>query len=291
MSYLPDNLSVYLNDTKVIKARIYGQKPTGGKVELLVLRYIDDLRCMVYIKGKVSVGTAITFQDGLVANILEVSNDGSKIVEFFQHDCQLKFAELIKILDNIGHIPLPSYIKRADDIDDTTDYQTIFAKHYGAVASPTASLHFDEKLFESFRQKYDLNYLTLHIGAGTFKPVDVDDIRDFAIHREVYEIPDKTIKALQNKQNKNMCIGTTVTRTLEYYYKTKQPHGLCDLFLHPLNPPQMTDILLTNFHLPRSTLIMLVASFVGVQKTMELYKDAIDRGYRFYSYGDAMLVL
>ncbi len=291
MSYLPDNLSVYLNDTKVIKARIYGQKPTGGKVELLVLRYIDKFHCMVYIKGKVHANTQIKFQDGLVANILEVSNDGSKIVEFIRQNHKLTFTDLVGILEHIGHIPLPSYIKRADDTDDTTDYQTIFAKHYGAVASPTASLHFDKKLFESFKQKYDLNYLTLHIGAGTFKPVDVDDIRDFAIHREVYEIPDKTIKALQNKQNKNMCIGTTVTRTLEYYYKTKQPKGLCDLFLHPLNPPQITDILLTNFHLPKSTLIMLVASFVGVKKTLELYKDAIDRDYRFYSYGDAMLVL
>lgn len=157
LDYLPNNLSVYLNDTKVIKARIYGRKSTGGKVELLVLRYIESYKCMVYIKGKVQVGTVIKFQDDLVANILEILNDGAKVVEFYENTQKLTFDRLVEVLDNIGHIPLPSYIKRADDIDDDTDYQTIFAKNYGAVASPTASLHFDEKLFENFKQKFDIN--------------------------------------------------------------------------------------------------------------------------------------
>jgi S-adenosylmethionine:tRNA ribosyltransferase-isomerase len=288
---LPNNLSVYLNDTKVIKARIYGQKSTGGKVELLVLRYVDEYRCMVYIKGKVHIGTTISFSYGLSANVLNILKDGAKVVQFYRHNRIQTFDNLVSVLDKIGHIPLPSYIKRDDDKDDNKDYQTLFAKNHGAVASPTASLHFSQDLFDKFKQKFDINYLTLHIGAGTFKPVDVADIRDFDIHRECYEIPPQTIKAIQNTQNKHMCIGTTVTRTLEYFYKTKQPKGLCDLFLHPHNRPQVADILLTNFHLPRSTLIMLVASFVGVSKTLQLYKEAIEKNYRFYSYGDAMLIV
>jgi len=289
LNYLPDNLSVYLNDTKVIKARIYGIKPTGGKIELLVIRYIDDTNCLVFIKGKVAIGAKLVFQDNLYAIVLDISKDGSKIVQFYQDKKVVLFDELVKILDKIGHIPLPSYIKRDDDIDDIKDYQTIFAKTYGAVASPTASLHFSQNLFEKFKQKFDINYLTLHIGAGTFKPVDVEDIRDFKIHKECYEIPQSTIKSLNN--NKKLCVGTTVVRTLEYYNQNKKPQGLCDLFLHPNNPPQITDMFLTNFHLPKSTLIMLVASFIGVEKTIKLYKEAIKQNYRFYSYGDAMLIL
>ncbi|OPX27696.1 MAG: tRNA preQ1(34) S-adenosylmethionine ribosyltransferase-isomerase QueA [Campylobacteraceae bacterium 4484_166] len=291
INYLPQNLSVYLNNTKVIKARIYGFKPTKGKIELLVLRYLDDIKCLVYIKGKVQKDMELLFEDNLIAKVIDILDDGSKIVHFYQNNQKIKFDNLVTILDKIGHVPLPSYIKRDDDIEDIKDYQTIFAKTYGAVASPTASLHFTQELFNRFKEKFDINYLTLHIGAGTFKPVDVEDIREFKIHKECYDIPKTTIESLQNKTTKKMAIGTTVTRTIEYYNKTKLSSGLCDLFLHPHNKPQITDILLTNFHLPRSTLIMLVASFVGVEQTIKLYDEAIKKDYRFYSYGDAMLVV
>ena len=290
MDFLPENLSVFLNDTKVIKARIFGTKATGGKIELLLNKPLFMDRYLVMIGGKVRVGTQLFFDENLMAEVLEVNEDGSRIVKFSQNDKKLDFLELVDILNKIGHLPLPPYMNRSDEKEDEKDYQTLFAKNYGAVAAPTASLHFTPLLLEKINDKYDVNYLTLHVGAGTFKPVDVDDILNHPMHSEYFEIGIEAKKALDNAQ-KVLAVGTTVTRTIEYYIRTNKIQGECDLFLNPANKPIKVDYLLTNFHLPKSTLIMLVASFVGLEKTLEIYHEAIKENYRFYSYGDGMLII
>ena len=290
MDFLPNELSVFLNDTKVIKARIFGTKETGGKIELLLNKPLFMDRYLVMIGGKVRVGTQLFFDENLMAEVLEVNEDGSRIVKFSQNDKKLDFLELVDILNKIGHLPLPPYMNRSDEKEDEKDYQTLFAKNYGAVAAPTASLHFTPELLEKINAKYSVNYLTLHVGAGTFKPVDVDDILNHPMHSEYFEIGIDAKKALDNAQ-KVLAVGTTVTRTVEYYARTNKIQGECDLFLNPANKPIKVDYLLTNFHLPKSTLIMLVASFVGLEKTLEIYHEAIKENYRFYSYGDGMLII
>ena len=290
MDFLPNELSVFLNDTKVIKARIFGIKETGGKVELLLNKPLFMDRYLVMIGGKVRIGTKLLFDENLNAEVLEVNEDGSRVVKFFQNDKKLDFLELVDILNKIGHLPLPPYMNRADEKQDEQDYQTLFAKNYGAVAAPTASLHFTPELLEKINAKYSVNYLTLHVGAGTFKPVDVDDILNHPMHSEYFEIGIDAKKAL-DKASKVLAVGTTVTRTVEYYSRTNKIQGECDLFLNPANKPIKVDYLLTNFHLPKSTLIMLVASFVGLEKTLEIYQEAIKENYRFYSYGDGMLII
>lgn len=290
MDFLPNELSIFLNDTKVIKARIFGTKETGGKIELLLNKPLFMDRYLVMIGGKVRVGTKLFFDENLNAEVLEVNEDGSRVVQFFQNDKKLDFLELVDILNKIGHLPLPPYMNRSDDKKDEQDYQTLFAKNYGAVAAPTASLHFTPELLEKINAKYEVNYLTLHVGAGTFKPVDVDDILNHPMHSEYFEIGIEAKKALDNAP-KVLAVGTTVTRTVEYYSRTNKIQGECDLFLNPANQPIKVDYLLTNFHLPKSTLIMLVASFVGLEKTLEIYHEAIKENYRFYSYGDGMLII
>ena len=290
MDFLPQNLSVFLNDTKVIKARIFGTKETGGKIELLLNKPLFMDRYLVMIDGKVRIGTKLFFDENLNAEVLEINEDGSRVVQFFQNDKKLDFLELVDILNKIGHLPLPPYMNRADEKEDEKDYQTLFAKNYGAVAAPTASLHFTPELLEKINNEYDVNYLTLHVGAGTFKPVDVDDILNHPMHSEYFEIGIEAKKALDHAQ-KVLAVGTTVTRTVEYYARTNKIQGECDLFLNPANKPIKVDYLLTNFHLPKSTLIMLVASFVGLEKTLEIYHEAIKENYRFYSYGDGMLII
>jgi len=283
------------NNTKVIKARIFGTKDTGGKVELLLNRpYRNGF--LVYIRGKVKPGTKIYFDKGLMAEVVELLDDGSRVVKFewktypTSHNGEwriLEFLELVKILEEIGHVPLPPYIKREDEKIDEKEYQTVFASKVGAVAAPTASLHFTDELLNKIDKK---SYLTLHVGAGTFKPVDVEDIREHKMHSEFFEIPEDTARVLDGSEE-IVAVGTTVTRTVEYYARTGKLSGECDLFLNPLNLPIRVNHLLTNFHLPKSTLIMLVAAFIGREKTLELYEEAIKNEYRFYSYGDAMLII
>lgn len=290
MNVLPDNLSIFLNDTKVIKARIFGKKESGGKVELLLNKPLFMDRYLVMTRGRVKVGTEIYFDKGLVATVLELNEDGSRIVKFLKDGNKIEFLELVEILNEIGHLPLPPYMNREDDKQDEEDYQTLFAKNYGAVAAPTASLHFTPELLEDIKNKYNVNYLTLHVGAGTFKPVDAEDILEHPMHSEYFEIGREAKEGL-DKAQKVLAVGTTVTRTVEYYARTNKIQGECDLFLNPSNEPIKVDYLLTNFHLPKSTLIMLIASFVGLEKTLEIYNEAIKEKYRFYSYGDGMLII
>ena len=290
LDFLGDKTFIF-NNTKVIKARIFGVKESGGRIELLLNRPFKE-GVLVYIRGKVRKGTKLYFDEGLVAEVVELLDDGSRVVNFKWKMENgkwkiLGFLDLIKILEKIGHVPLPPYIKRDDEKIDEKEYQSVFAKKEGAVAAPTASLHFTEKLLKKIEKKA---YLTLHVGAGTFKPVEVEDIRKHKMHSEFFEIPKKTAEILDSNEE-IVAVGTTVTRTVEYYARTKKLSGECDLFLNPLNPPIRVNHLLTNFHLPKSTLIMLVASFIGREKTLNLYKEAIKSNYRFYSYGDAMLII
>nr|WP_096046877.1 tRNA preQ1(34) S-adenosylmethionine ribosyltransferase-isomerase QueA [Sulfurospirillum diekertiae] len=288
--FLPADIAVLLNDTKVIKARIFGKKESGGEIEVLLNAPLQENCYSVYIRGRVKAGTELFFDEHMHAKIIELKEDGTRVVAFFQEGKALHTKALFDVLEKIGHIPLPPYIKREDTNEDSVDYQTVFAKEQGAVAAPTASLHFTDAMFKALKKRYETHFLTLHVGAGTFKPVEAEHIKDHVMHSEIYAIPSLTCKLIESPKN-ILAVGTTVTRTVEYFARTKVPVGKCDLFLHPQNPPIRVNHLLTNFHLPKSTLIMLVASFVGIEKTLELYEEAVKKKYRFFSYGDAMLIL
>ena len=290
LEYIPKDCSIFLNDTKVIKARIYGKKSSGGKVELLVIKPLPENRYIAMVKGRVKKGISIEFEQNLKATIEGLNEDGSRVVKFYQQDLELNFEQLVEVLEQIGHIPLPPYMNREDCEQDELDYQTLFAKEDGSVAAPTASLHFTPELLEELYNKFDVHTLTLHVGAGTFKPVDAKNIQEHPMHSEYYKIP-KNAQSVIDSDKKILAVGTTVTRTIEFYARTKKPNGECDLFLHPHNKPLRVDYLLTNFHLPKSTLIMLVSAFLGRDETLKLYNEAIQKEYRFYSYGDAMLII
>jgi len=301
LEFVPEECDIFLNDTRVIKARLFGHKRSmnpgnsenpqgGGKVELLFNKPLDAQHYLVLIRGKVQIGMELLFDDDLVATVTEFNKDGSRIVSFTHHGKAIRFEELVLVLDDIGHIPLPPYMQREDKAEDETDYQTLFAKNAGAVAAPTASLHFTPELFEALQQRHKTHKVTLHVGAGTFKPVEAEEILDHPMHSEYFDIPETSARVLESNRAL-LAIGTTVTRTIEYYIRTKKTQGECDLFLNPSNPPQRVTHLLTNFHLPKSTLIMLVSAFTGREKTLHLYKEAIEKKYRFFSYGDAMLIL
>jgi S-adenosylmethionine:tRNA ribosyltransferase-isomerase len=289
--FIPQNCALVFNDTKVIKARIFGQKQSGGKIELLINRALNAVDVHVYIRGRVKIDQEILFDQNLKAVVKELKDDGTRVVNFFQNNTLLRFEELLPILDTIGHIPLPPYIQREDNEEDATEYQSVFAKSEGAVAAPTASLHFTPEQHDHICKTHKHAYVTLHVGSGTFKPVEADVITDHPMHSEFYEIS-KEAKDILDSEQEILSIGTTSTRTIEFYARHKdQTSGEANLFLHPNNKPLRVDHLLTNFHLPKSTLIMLVASFAGLEKTLELYHEAIKNRYRFYSYGDAMLIL
>jgi len=290
LEHIPIECDVFLNDTKVIKARIFGKKKSGGKVELLFNKPLTATEYLVMIRGRVKIGTELFFEDSLSAIVTKLNSDGSRVVRFKHYEKKIRFEELILILDKIGHIPLPPYMHRSDKKEDERDYQTLFAKNAGAVAAPTASLHFTPSLFERLKQRHQTHKITLHVGAGTFKPVEVDNILEHPIHSEYFYIPKESADIL-NTQKPILAIGTTVTRTVEYFARSKKINGECNLFLNPHNKPIRVTHLLTNFHLPKSTLIMLVSAFVGREKTLKLYHEAIERGYRFFSYGDAMLII
>jgi S-adenosylmethionine:tRNA ribosyltransferase-isomerase len=288
--YLPKDAALIFNDTKVIKARLFGIKPSGGRVELLINRALNAHDVNVYIKGRVKPGHEIHFDDDLKATVITLHEDGSRDVRFTCKDKMLRFEALLPIIEKIGHIPLPPYLQREDNQDDTIQYQSVFAKFEGAVAAPTASLHFSDALFEEVCEKHENAFVTLHVGAGTFKPVQSETITDHPMHSEYFSISDEA-KALLDSSKKIVAFGTTSTRTIEYYARTQERSGEANLFLHPNNPPLRVNHLLTNFHLPKSTLLMLVASFVGLENARDIYKEAIKEEYRFFSYGDAMLIL
>lgn len=289
-SFLPEKCAIIFNDTKVIKARLYGKKESGGAVELLINRPRDAYLITVYIKGRVKEGTLLHFDGDLSARVVALHEDGSRDVNFYLRGTLIRFEELLPILEHVGHIPLPPYLGREDNSEDEREYQSVFAAHEGAVAAPTASLHFTDELFDAICSKHPHAFVTLHVGSGTFKPVEAEIITDHPMHSEYFDVSSAALELIRSELPL-LSIGTTSTRTVEYHVRSHDVRGEANLFLHPNNPPKRINHLLTNFHLPQSTLLMLVASFVGLEETHRIYQEAIDQKYRFFSYGDAMLIL
>jgi S-adenosylmethionine:tRNA ribosyltransferase-isomerase len=292
-----------VNNTAVIPARLVGQKETGGRAEVLVLGYPDGgkdrmdtgefiCRCMIKTSKRPKDGATLFFDQGLKAKIIDFK-DGIYRVKFLYNG---RFETL---LDRIGRIPLPPYIKRSDNKDDRTFYQTVYASQKGAVAAPTAGLHFSESLLEKLRKKgVKIVAITLHVSYGTFLPVRVSDIRDHRIHSEWYFIGKQTADVINRekaKGNRIVAVGTTCVRTLEYASNQSgvvaHGSGNCDLFIYPGYGFNVVDAMITNFHLPKSTLLMLVSAFAGRETVLKTYEAAIRERYRFFSYGDAMLIV
>ncbi|WP_104624831.1 tRNA preQ1(34) S-adenosylmethionine ribosyltransferase-isomerase QueA [Helicobacter felis] len=286
--FFPQDALVVLNDTKVIKARLYGRKASGGKVELLIHNPYNLHHFNAQIKGRVPQGGLIELDQGYSCEVLTPPANLRQVC-FYHHQHPLKWEEVLDMLELLGHMPIPPYLKRADTPTDTQTYQSVFAKHAGAIAAPTASLHFSESAKEHLLAHFQHAFLTLHVGAGTFVGVECEDIRQHPMHSEALFIPHETQQIL-DRAPYILCVGTTALRGVEHY-KRGNVLKPCDLFLHPGNPVSHVQALLTNFHLSKSTLIMLVASMVGLEKCLELYKIAIEHHYRFYSYGDGMLIL
>jgi S-adenosylmethionine:tRNA ribosyltransferase-isomerase len=287
--FIPAETGVIFNNTRVIKARLLGRKATGGQVELLLTRPLQSgFACQ--IRGRVREGVRLLFDRQLEAEVIALNPGGDRTVRFFEAGSMIGTDRLFELLESIGHVPLPPYIRREDNAQDRHDYQTRFASQPGSVAAPTASLHFSDALLERVRSTHPWAEVTLHVGPGTFKGVESADIRAHTMHSERYEIPAQA-RTLIKSDRPLLAVGTTACRTIEHFVRTGASEGECDLFLHPGNPPLRTNHLMTNFHLPKSTLLMLVASFVGLKTTHALYAEAIKERYRFYSYGDGMLIL
>ena len=283
---------VVLNDTKVIPAKLHGTKrSTGGKIEALLVRPLEEKRWEVLLKGHVDVGQVLQFQDEATAEVLERSQERTVL----RIDTQGSVTEL---LDRIGEVPLPPYIKRPATEQDKETYQTVFARSEGAVAAPTAGLHFTDRLFVDLKQKgIQLATVTLHVGPGTFRPVTVDQIEDHHMSAEWFEISEETAQRLnvaKAEGRRVVAVGTTSVRTLESAVNQaghiQAGTGETSLFITPGFRFTMVDALLTNFHLPRTTLLMLVSAFGGLDQLRAAYAEAITARYRFYSYGDAMLI-
>ena len=283
---------VVLNDTKVIPARLHGTKrSTGGKIEALLVRPLEEKSWEVLLKGHVDVGQVLQFQDEATAEVLERNQERTVL----RIDTRGSVTEL---LDRIGEVPLPPYIKRPATEQDKETYQTVFARSEGAVAAPTAGLHFTEQLLAALKQKgIQLATVTLHVGPGTFRPVTVDRIEDHHMAAEWFDISEETAQRLNAAKatgRRIVAVGTTSVRTLESAVsetgKIRPGPGETRLFITPGFRFAMVDALLTNFHLPRTTLLMLVSAFGGLDQLRAAYAEAITARYRFYSYGDAMLI-
>lgn len=285
----PGDLMVF-NNTRVIPARLFGQKDTGGKVEILIERVLDERRVLAHIRSSKSPrpGAVIRIDGGGEASMLA------------RHDAlfELEFSEtVLPLLDRVGHMPLPPYIDRPDESADRERYQTVYAQREGAVAAPTAGLHFDAELLQALDDKgVQRAFVTLHVGAGTFQPVRVERIEEHHMHREWLEVSQEVVDAVaacRARGGRVIAVGTTSVRSLESAARDgrlKPYSGDTDIFLYPGKPFHVVDALVTNFHLPESTLLMLVSAFAGYPETMAAYAEAIAQGYRFFSYGDAMFI-
>ena len=270
-----------VNDTKVVKARLHGLKDTGGAVEILVER-IDEptiAYCHVRASKPLKVGRLVHIDD----QNLEVLSRGDEL-------SRIRFPiDVLDFLERYGHVPLPPYIGRAAEPDDEQRYQTVYRRVPGAVAAPTAGLHFDDELLEAIRTRgTKIVPVTLHVGAGTFQPVRVEDANQHFMHAERYRIPPSSRREIDHCQGRVIAVGTTVVRALESAARTGNDCGETRLFIRPGFRFDCVDALITNFHLPRSTLLMLVSAFIGNARMRQVYAAAVERGYRFYSYGDAM---
>ena len=290
-SHLSSNDLVIFNDTKVIKARLFGKKLTGGKVELLIERIFDNTNATALIKTSKTIksGMEVMIDKEVYLKIISRKNNLFHI--------RLSKGSFEKLLKSYGHIPLPPYIQREDEEQDMIRYQTIYAKNEGAVAAPTAGLHFSQSDFKELNKKnITTAFLTLHVGSGTFQPVKVSDINDHIMHEEVYYLDAKIIDAIAKTKAKGgriIAIGTTVLRALESAFAEeviKKDYNVTKIFIKPGFKFKVVDALFTNFHLPKSTLLMLISAFAGSKFTKKAYNHAIEKKYRFFSYGDAMFI-
>ena len=291
--YLKPGDCLVLNNTRVLPARIFGRrKDTGAVVEFVLLKQKEQLiwECIAGPGKKAREGHEFIFSDKLSAVVNEVLPDGNRILKF---ECD---GEFYSVLDEVGQMPLPPYIK--EKLEDAERYQTVYSKEIGSAAAPTAGLHFTDNMLEELKQKgINIAYVTLHVGLGTFRPVKVDEITEHKMHSEHYVVTKQAadiINETKEKGGRVICVGTTSCRTIESvatkYGRIKECSGDTDIFIYPGYKFKFMDALITNFHLPESTLIMLVSAFAGYENTMRAYKIAVDEKYRFFSFGDAMFI-
>lgn len=296
--HLPHDSVLVLNDTKVIPARLIGQKVgTGGKIELLLIREreMDTWEVLARPRRSLRIGTKVTFGNGtLTAEVLAKPDDGHCIVRFDYNPNNVFSA----ILSDVGMMPLPPYIRRPPNAEDKVRYQSVYATTEGAIAAPTAGLHFTEELLAELKSNgIEIATLTLHVGPGTFQPVNVENIQRHKMHAEYIQLTGteaNRIRAARETGSKIVAIGTTVVRSLETAGATgtvRPYNGYSELFIYPGHQFNVVDALVTNFHLPKSTLLMLVSAFAGRDLIQKAYQEALQHNYRFYSYGDAMLIL
>ena len=283
------------NDTRVIKARLFGQKETGGQIEVMIERIIDCRCAIAQIRASKSPlsGSRIILEKAFTLTVTGRTGENS---EFFALEL-LDEGDLYTLIEQHGHLPLPPYINHTAEIDDETRYQTVFARHSGAVAAPTAGLHFDERMLENLKDHgAELAWLTLHVGAGTFQPVREHKLAEHRMHSERFDIPQATVEAIARARSRGgrvIAVGTTTLRALEAAAQNGELHagsGETDIFITPGYSFRVVDLLITNFHLPKSTLLMLVSAFSGYAPLRAAYLHAVANDYRFFSYGDAMLL-
>lgn len=296
----PGDLLVF-NNTRVIPARLYGQKSTGGKIEVLVERVLDEDSFLAHIRSSKSP------KEGALISLGMDKGDGFKVEmlgregELFHLQLTGNGTAIFDLLEQYGHIPLPPYVERADEQADHQRYQTVYAKEKGAVAAPTAGLHFDEQILQQIRkQGINTAWITLHVGAGTFQPVRVANISDHKMHSEYVDVPADTVAQIHQTQangGRVIAVGTTAMRSLEsastfgeHPGEIEEFHADTDIFIYPGYKFKVVDALITNFHLPESTLLMLISAFAGMEHIRQAYQHAINKGYRFFSYGDAMFI-
>lgn len=295
IDYLKVNDCLVINNTKVIPARLYGVKEnTGAKIEVVLLKQLDEKDCweaLVKPGKKLRIGTNIVFGQGkLIGEVIETTQVGGRIIKF-------KYQGIFnEILDELGQMPLPPYI--TEQLEEQDRYQTVYAQHSGSAAAPTAGLHFTPEILEKIKSKnIEVVEILLHVGLGTFRPVKVDDIKEHVMHPEYYQVPEEAALKLNKalKENRRIiAVGTTSTRTLETVGKSGQivaGQGWTDIFIYPGYEFKIVDALLTNFHLPKSTLIMLVSALSSRKNVLDAYQEAVEKKYRFFSFGDAMLII
>ena len=293
---LPGDLLVF-NDTQVVKARLFGRKPTGGQMELLIERVLPDslgqrphqVVAHMKVSKKPPVGTVLWLDGGHQATLLgRWPNEQGALFHLALSSSPFD------IMQAHGHVPLPPYIQHADGAEDESRYQTIFASQPGAVAAPTAALHFDQAVMQALQSRgIETANVTLHVGAGTFQPVKTERISEHRMHSEWYRIPESTLNAVaacRARGGRVVAVGTTTVRTLESWAQSGMTEGDTQIFITPGFDFKVVDLLITNFHLPKSTLLMLVSAFTGHDCMTSLYRHAIDQRYRFFSYGDCMLL-
>ena len=293
IDYLKAGDVLVMNDTRVIPARLFGHRPEKEeKIEVFLLNNTEGSKWEVLVRPgkKMKIGTEVIFSDELSCKVIDIKEDGNRIVEFYFEGI---FNE---ILDRLGNMPLPPYIK--EKLKDNEDYQTVYSKNPGSVAAPTAGLHFTTELLEKIEEKgVKLAYLTLNVGLGTFRPVNEDEITNHKMHSEFYTLNKETADILNEAKSEGrriIAVGTTSIRTLESVYKKNnkicEDSGWTDIFIYPGFEFKVVDAIITNFHLPKSTLIMLIAAFTSKDIILDAYNDAVSKNYRFFSFGDCMFI-